>query len=193
MNHNFIRAHLKCTWLINLDRHNRKLPLLGMEVQILTLTLYDDDHDRLNKEPTRNVCPRQTRDLVRAAGWFVTAIISIREFRSASTSEVENFYQIIFSGKQFQTKTCFYTACSSSSSTTQHRTKMDRDRTVRRLPNGVKKVTVLAVICQLLASVYCWPDVAIKTPQSDILLITMGGTRSHKIPFIALAKGLIAK
>lgn len=31
------------------------------------------------------------------------------------------------------------------------------------------------------------------TPRSDILMVTMGGTKSHKIPFWALAKGLIAK
>lgn len=56
---------------------------------------------------------------------------------------------------------------------------------------------IAVVICQLLlASAYAESSdvvAAIKSPPSDILLITMGGTRSHKVPFLALAKGLIAK
>lgn len=52
---------------------------------------------------------------------------------------------------------------------------------------------LLAIICCQLTSVYCGFGATIKTPPSDILLITMGGTRSHKVPFISLAKGLIAK
>lgn len=38
-----------------------------------------------------------------------------------------------------------------------------------------------------------WHETTPPTPKSEILLVTMGGTKSHKIPFWALAKGLIAK
>lgn len=30
-------------------------------------------------------------------------------------------------------------------------------------------------------------------PHNNILMITMGGTKSHKVPFLSLAKGLIDK
>lgn len=52
----------------------------------------------------------------------------------------------------------------------------------------------IAVLSLLVASGHCWrDDEDFNTPPSDILLITMGGTRSHKIPFMVMAKGLIAK
>lgn len=44
-----------------------------------------------------------------------------------------------------------------------------------------------------LALIAAWHEVTPPTPKSQILLVTMGGTKSHKIPFWALAKGLIAK
>lgn len=64
--------------------------------------------------------------------------------------------------------------------------------------NGVKSVATIVVVsvvvCQLVASGHSWNiDEDFTTPPSNILLITMGGTRSHKIPFMAMAKGLIAK
>lgn len=64
--------------------------------------------------------------------------------------------------------------------------------------NGLKSVATIAVvsavICQLVAFGHSLNiDEDFTTPPSNILLITMGGTRSHKIPFMAMAKGLIAK
>lgn len=44
-----------------------------------------------------------------------------------------------------------------------------------------------------IALIVAWHDITPPTPNSQILLVTMGGTKSHKIPFWALAKGLIAK
>lgn len=61
----------------------------------------------------------------------------------------------------------------------------------------VLQLTVFLGIVSQFPGTLCWPgsfpNPQITTPQSNILLITMGATRSHKIPFIALAEGLIAK
>lgn len=43
-------------------------------------------------------------------------------------------------------------------------------------------------ICSLLVVIY-----SCQTLGADILMATMGGTKSHKIPFWELAKGLIAR
>lgn len=43
-------------------------------------------------------------------------------------------------------------------------------------------------ICSLLVIIY-----SCQTLGADILMATMGGTKSHKIPFWELAKGLIAR
>lgn len=57
---------------------------------------------------------------------------------------------------------------------------------------GVLVAAAAVVICQF-ASVVDGNDLVFETPPSDILIITMGGTPSHKIPFMTLAEGLIAK
>lgn len=49
---------------------------------------------------------------------------------------------------------------------------------------------LLAINIILVAA---WHETTPPTPKSQILLVTMGGTKSHKIPFWALANGLIAK
>lgn len=65
--------------------------------------------------------------------------------------------------------------------------------------DGVKSVVsvlvVLAAIVGQLSMVQGDEDLPseVSTPSSNILLITMGATRSHKIPFFAMAEGLIAK
>ena len=53
--------------------------------------------------------------------------------------------------------------------------------------------TVLLVLTVCAALAAAWHETTPPTPKSQILLVTMGGTKSHKIPFWALAKGLIAK
>lgn len=52
---------------------------------------------------------------------------------------------------------------------------------------------LLLVFLQFQGSVLGWSEEPPETPPSDVLLITMGGTRSHRVPFVALAKGLIVK
>lgn len=52
-------------------------------------------------------------------------------------------------------------------------------------------LAILLAAHVLLAA--AWHESTPPSPKSQILLITMGGTKSHKIPFWALAKGLIAK
>lgn len=59
----------------------------------------------------------------------------------------------------------------------------------------VSVVAMLAAIVGQSSMVQCDEDLPseVSTPPSNILLITMGATRSHKIPFFAMAEGLIAK
>ena len=60
-----------------------------------------------------------------------------------------------------------------------------------RSPKMQSTVLLLLTVCAALAA--AWHETTPPTPKSQILLVTMGGTKSHKIPFWALAKGLIAK
>lgn len=60
----------------------------------------------------------------------------------------------------------------------------------------VSVVAMLAAIVGQSSMVRCDEEAMpseVSTPPSNILLITMGATRSHKIPFFAMAEGLIAK